>query len=469
MNDRKRRIVTLFGNNIIATRPASRGSRTGSALIMAALGFALWMSGAVANAQDLLTVDDKQIDINLTEAKFLRLEEPAKAVFLSNPTVAEIDFQSAKYIYIVGRAVGDTTLFVLGEDGEPMIRTTISVGVNTERLSRAVNNAVSGGWVTVDETEGALFLTGQVDTAEDLLTAEDVLASLTGQDAIIVNRLELAQSAQVNLQVKIAEVSRNIREDFGLNITGSGSSRGSFTPPVSNIDNGFSVSITPFGVNGGLLLDALSRSGLVTILSEPNLTTRSGETAEFLAGGQIPFRVGDSEDDTRIQLENVGVELEFTPRVHDRQRIEVKLKTRVREVDTSNSARSGDIGPALTERSASTTVEIGSGQSFAIAGLFQSSNRQALQGFPGLAKLPIIGALFRSSEFSRGETELIIIVTPYLVDPTDPGNLSTAIDDINPVGSGLEQWGTGRLTRPSVAPDRGRSRMRPAGAGFRLQ
>lgn len=462
------RVVTRYWSNTINTRPNARGSSGSTALSLMAFGLVLWIFGATANAQDLLTVDDQQIDINLTEAKFLRLEEPAKAVFLSNPTVADIDFQSAKYIYLVGRAVGESTLFVLGEDGEPMIRTTISVGVNTERLSRAVNNAVSGGVVSVDEIEGAIFLNGQVDTAEDLLTAEDVLAMLTGEDAIIVNRLELAQSAQVNLQVKIAEVSRNIREDFGLNLTGSGS-RGNFTPPVSNIDNGFSVSVSPFGMNGSLVLDALSRSGLVTILSEPNLTTRSGETAEFLAGGQIPFRVGDSEDDTRIQLENVGVELEFTPRVHDRRRIEVKLKTRVREVDTSNSASSGDIGPALTERSASTTVEIGSGQSFAIAGLFQSSNRQALQGFPGLAKLPIIGALFRSSEFSRGETELIIIVTPYLVDPTDPDNLSTTFDEINPVGSGMEQWGTGRLTRPSVAPDRGGSRVRPSGAGFRLQ
>lgn len=468
MKVRAWRVVILCGKRTLNILNEARASKAGTVLSLLTLALTVWFFSAEAHAQDLLTVDDQRIEINLTEAKFLRLEEPAKAVFLSNPAVADIDFQSAKYIYLVGRSVGESTLFILGQNGEPIIRTTVSVGVNTERLSRAVNNAVSGGMVSVDEIEGAIFLNGQVDTAEDLLTAEDVLAMLTGEEAIIVNRLNLAQSAQVNLQVKIAEVSRNIREDLGLNLTGSGS-RGNFTPPASTIDNGFSVSVSPFGMNGSLVLDALSRSGLVTILSEPNLTTRSGEKAEFLAGGQIPFRVGDSQDDTRIQLENIGVKLEFTPRVYDRSRIEVKLNTSVREVDTSDFARSGDIGPALTERSASTTVEIGSGQSFAIAGLFQSSNRQALQGFPGLSKLPIIGALFRSSEFSRGETELIIIVTPYLVDPTDPANLSTTFEEINPVGSGLEQWGTGRLTRPSVAPDRGGSRVRPAGAGFRLQ
>lgn len=418
-----------------------------------------------APAQDILEVDNKSIVLNLNEAKFLRLERPASAIFLSNPNVADIDLQSASYIYLVGKAVGESTLFILGDDDEPMMRTTVSVGVDAERLTRAVSRSVSGGRVNVSSVDGAIFLRGVVPSPDDIATAEDVLAALTGPNAIIVNRLELKQSAQVNLQVKIAEVSRTVSDDLGFGIEGSGA-RGTFSSPVSTIENGFAVSVTPSGLNMNLMLDALSQRGLVSILSEPNLTARSGETAEFLAGGQIPYRVGESADDTRIELQPFGVELEFTPVVRPEGRIEIKLDTRVREVDSSSS--DSDIGPALTERSASTTVEIGSGQSFAIAGMFQSGTRQSLGGLPGLVNLPIIGALFRSSDYSRGETELVIIVTPYLVEPTSPRELSLPTDTVNTVG-GVEQWGIGQFTRPLKPARNGRSRVRGNSGGFRLQ
>lgn len=422
-----------------------------------------------AGAQDILSVDDKRLELNINEAKFLRLERPAVAVFLSNPNVAEIDLQSARYIYLVGKSVGETTLFVLGEDDEPMLRTTVSVDVDAQRLTRAVRRAVTGGNVTVTSVDGAIFLRGRVPSPDDMATAGDVLAALTGPNAVIVNLLELEQSAQVNLQVKIAEVTRSVSENLGLGgVTFNIGSATGADSIVTDVSGGTNISISPSGVDVRVLLDALSRRGLVSILSEPNLTARSGETAKFLAGGQIPFRVGDSADDTRIELQPFGVELEFTPVVRQQGRIEIKLDTRVREVDDSGSTDS-DIGPTLTERSASTTVEIGSGQSFAIAGMFQSGTRQALSGLPGLVDLPVIGALFRSSEYQRGETELVIIVTPYLVEPTNPRELSTPVDDVRPVG-GVEQWGMGRFTRPiKPARNQGKSRVRSTGGGFRLQ
>ena len=418
-------------------------------------------------AQTLLEVDDKQIALNVNEAKFLRLEEPAKAVFLSNPGVADIDLQSAKYIYIVGKSVGETTLFVLGADDEPMMRTTIAVGIDSQRLSRAVRQAVSGGTVSVSSLDGAVYLHGSVPTPDDVVTAEDVLAALAGPNAVIVNRLELEQSAQVNLQVKIAEVARTISDDIGFGMNG-GNSRGSFSSPASTISNGFAITVTPSALDMNFLLNALSQRGLVSILSEPNLTARSGETAKFLAGGQIPYQVKSASDEVTIELQPYGVELEFTPVVREKGRIEIRLETKVREVDESQTT-SSDIGPALTERSASTTVEIGSGQSFAIAGMFQSGTQQALGGFPGLVNLPVLGALFRSSRYARGETELVITVTPYLVEPTNPRDLKTPVDDLKPVG-GIEQWGTGRFTKPlKPGQNRGKSRVRGTGGGFRLQ
>lgn len=457
--------INVSCGRIRGLREMARVSRLLVAIALA-LGLNAGSGGAPATAQDILSVDDEFLEININEAKFLRLERPAAAVFLSNPGVAEIDLQSARYIYIVGKTVGETTLFVLGEDDEPLLRTTVAVDVDAQRLTRAVRRAVSGGVVSVSSQDGAIFLSGEVPSPDDMATAEDVLAALAGPNAVIVNRMELEQSAQVNLQVKIAEVSRTVGENLGL---GSVTSRSGSDSLTTGVSDSFNISVSPSGTNVRLLMDALSKRGLVSILSEPNLTARSGETANFLAGGKIPFRVGDTADDTRIELQTFGVELEFTPVVRQGGRIEVKLDTRVREVDDSTATNS-DIGPALTERSASTTVEIGSGQSFAIAGMFQSNTRQALSGLPGLVDLPVIGALFRSSEYSRGETELVIIVTPYLVEPTGPRELSTPVDELRPVG-GVEQWSTGRFTRP-LKPGRrgGTSRVRgSSGGGFRLQ
>lgn len=456
---------------LILTRRAGLGLELGHlrALLLAICGLGLLLHGAIAQAQDLLAVDDQEIRLKMTEAKILRLDRPAATVFLSDPGIAEIDLQTARYIYIVGKSVGRTSLFVLGEDEELLLSTTIAVGIDQQQLSRAVHHSVSGGNIAVSTIDGAIFLNGTVKTPEDLDAAEEVLAALTGPAAVIVNRLEVEQAAQVNLQVKIAEVSRSVGEDLGLSISRLNSG-GAITPPNSGITNGFAINVAPSGLDVNFLLEALSQKDLVTILSEPNLTARSGETANFLAGGQIPFRVGDSEDDTRIELQPYGVELEFTPVVHERGRIEIQLKTRVREVDSSStSTANSDIGPSLTERSASTTVDIGSGQSFAIAGMFQSSTEQALRGAPGLVNLPIIGALFRSSRYSSGETELVIVVTPYLVEPVNPRDIATPMDNFDPVENGAAQWLQGRFTKPLKPGHKRPTRIRATGGGFRLQ
>ncbi|WP_163850017.1 type II and III secretion system protein family protein [Pseudooceanicola aestuarii] len=443
--------------------PVGDRARCAGWLALAAL-LTLFVLPGMPRAQEITTVDDSEIHLTLSEAQFLRLPAPATALFLSNPGVAEIDLQTARYIYIIAKSVGETSLFVLGEDETPIVQTTISVSLDVDRMERAVRRAISGGDIAITAVEGAIFLNGQVGTPEDLQTAEDLLAGLAGPGAVVVNRLEVTQSAQVNLQVRIAEVSRTVSEDLGLRLGRSGAT--TITPPGSLTDGGYSVNVATGGGNINVLLDALAGTGLATILSEPNLTARSGETANFLAGGQLPYRVGETEDDTRIELQPYGVELEFTPEVSDRGRIEIRINTRVREIDSS-AAASSSIGPALTERSASTTVDVGSGQSFAIAGMFQSTTDQALSGLPGLVNLPVIGALFRSSRYSRGETELVIIVTPYLVRPVDPAEVSTPLDHIDRVSGGLEQWGSGQLVRPGKET---RSRVRiNGGGGFKLQ
>ncbi|MDZ4394366.1 type II and III secretion system protein family protein [Cypionkella sp.] len=434
-----------------------------SASVLAFLALAVF-SPRLLSAQEIWTTGKGTISLNVSEAKFIRLEKPAAAVFLSNPDVAEIDLQSARYVYIVGRSIGETSLFVLGPDDEEILSTTLSVGIDTDRLAEAAQSSIGGGYVSVKTVNGAIFLTGKVRSPDDAATAEDVVAKLAGESAIVVNRLELENSAQVNLQVRIAEVSRTISEDLGISLTAGTGRKHSLTSPSTNID-GFQISVKNGAQNVNLVLDALAKNGLVTILSEPNLTARSGETATFLAGGQIPYKIGETPDDTRIELQTIGVELEFTPTVINEDQIQIKLSTRVRDVDTSQPT-AGD-NPALSERSATTTIDLGSGQSFAIAGMFRTDTQQSMAGLPGLAKLPILGALFRSSKFSRGETELVIIVTPYLVEPTSPDNLSTPVDTLNPISGGLEQALTGRFTRPLRPGAPGTSRVR--GGGFLLK
>ncbi len=405
---------------------------------------ALWIFLIPVQAQELWSVKDGEIALNLTEAKFLKLDKPAKSVFLSNPGVADIDLQSARYLYIVGRGVGASDLFILGEEDEEMFSTRLTVGIDARRLSTAAQRAVTGGAVSVSTLDGAIFLYGNVSKAEDVAAAEAVVGQLAGEAVVVVNQLQVAAQAQVNLQVRIIEVSRSISEDLGIRLTVNDGNVTNFSAPGTGIEGPFSITLSSRSRNLNLILDALARNGMITVVSEPNLTARSGETATFLAGGRIHYVYG-KEDSEYLQLEPVGVELEFTPTVGNNNRIQIVLDTRVRDVDQANSNATV---PALTERSATTTVDLASGQSFAIAGMFQANTRQSLASLPGLGKVPVIGALFRSSRFSRGETEMVIVVTPYLVNSTPPDMAPDPRKKVNPVGDGLEQVVTGRLTRP---------------------
>ncbi|MCL4067136.1 type II and III secretion system protein family protein [Pseudomonas sp. GX19020] len=412
-------------------------------------------------AQEVWSAGRGGLSLNVSEAKFIKLEEPATAVFLSNPNVAEIDLQSARYLYIVGRNIGESNLFVLGENDEQILSTTISVGIDAARLASAAQSSISGGSVSVKTVEGAVFLSGRVRSIDDAETAADVVAALLGDGAIIVNRLEVESASQVNLQVRIAEVSRTVSEDLGLSLTAA---RAENRPRVESRLGGIDKNVGAGSSNINLVLDALARNGLVTILSEPNLTARSGEAATFLAGGRIPYRNTDADGKISTTFESIGVELEFTPTVFDQNQIQLQINTRVRAVDEANST---EAGRALSERSATTTVELGSGQSFAIAGMFQADTAQSLSGIPGLVNLPILGALFRSSSFKKGETELVIIVTPYLVKPTSPNNLRTPVDEVKPASGAIEQLVTGQMSKTIRPGEKGQSKVRRG--GFMLQ
>jgi pilus assembly protein CpaC len=340
----------------------------------------------------------------------------------------------------------------------------------------------------VTPTPNGIVLSGAVannDTAEKVAAAAQRYA---GEKDVVVNNLEVAGPAQVNLRVRVAEVQRSITKQLGFNWEGI-ANPGSFvfglatgrTLAVSAAnrsiaglagllgDRALALSQQTSAPNLGLagvhtsrvninnVIDALAEEGLVTILAQPNLTAISGQTASFLAGGEFPIPVAQNNtgglgNTITIEFKPFGVRLDFIPTVLSTDRIAIKVRPEVSELSTRGAIRIGELEiPAISVRRAETTIRLGSGESFAIAGLIQDNIDTNISKFPWLGDLPIIGTLFRSSRFQRQETELVIIVTPYVVRPVPEGpSLRLPTDRLQPA-SDIERVVLDRLVRPSAA------------------
>ncbi|WP_226550968.1 type II and III secretion system protein family protein [Celeribacter naphthalenivorans] len=403
---------------------------------------------APAQAQTLVETRNRAIDLFAGQGKLIKLDSPAETVFLANPEVADIEIKSPKLLYIYGKSIGETTLFVIDDTEEVTLSSAVNVSFNMEAMTRAARAAQPGGSFSVTEIGGAIVLSGSVDTIGEAEKVETVVRQLAGADATVVNSLSLNTPAQINLQVKIAEVSRTVTEDLGVSwnvLTGHTFSNSAYVAGFSGgsgVDGGYSLSGTTFrpfstgGLEVGVTLEALKGQGLLTILSEPNLTARSGDKASFLAGGRFPYQTTQDDDTATVLFEPFGVELEFLPEVLRADQIKLNVRTQIRELDFSNGSQTNTQNvPLIRERSASTTIEVGSGQSFAIAGLFSASTQQDVEQVPGLGDIPLLGALFRSTRFQKGESELVIIVTPYIVEPAAPGQFKTPLDKFSPANS----------------------------------
>jgi pilus assembly protein CpaC len=423
-----------------------------------------------AQAQTLVETRNRAIDLFAGQGKLIKLDTPAETVFLANPEVADIEIKSPKLLYIYGKSIGETTLFVIDETEEVTLSSAVNVSFNMEAMNRAAQAAQPGGGFSVTEIGGAIVLSGSVDTIGEAEKVETVVRQLAGAGATVVNSLSLNTPAQINLQVKIAEVSRTVTEDLGVSwtvLSGQGFSGG------SGVDGGYALAgnIRNGGTNIGVTLEALKGEGLVTILSEPNLTARSGDKASFLAGGRFPYQTTQDDDTATVQFEPYGVELEFLPEVLRADQIKLNVRTQIRELDFSNGSQTNTQNvPLIRERSASTTIEVGSGQSFAIAGLFSASTQQDVEQVPGLGDIPLLGALFRSTSFQKGESELVIIVTPYIVEPAAPGQFKTPLDHFSPANS-LDRNFLGALSSGEPITNDGPVSVRTINgkAGFLLQ
>ena len=396
----------------------------------------------------------QEVRIYVSQGEMLTLPRPASKVFVAEPTVADVQVPAANRVFVFGKKPGRTTLFALDDTGATVATFRITIAYDDADLRRLLRAQFGELAVNLSRTPRGAVLTGVVPNAEIADKVRSTCAQYLGEDEMLINQLKIGGSTQVNLRVRIAEVSRNAVKQLGVNWEAAGSV-GGFTFGLSsaasgkiNMPNGGSYSVTA-------IVDALAQEGLVSILAEPTLTAVSGQKANFLAGGEFPIPVGQSLDRISIEFRRYGVGLEFTPTVLSDRLINLQVKPEVSELSNEGAlVMSGARIPSLITRRAETTVELGSGQSFVIAGLLQNKFNTGIDMLPGLGDLPILGALFRSTQFRKNESELIIIVTPTIVRPiSKSARIPVPTDFVGPP-SDLDRIIFGRLgtTRPGAGP-----------------
>ena len=418
-----------------------------------------------AHSRERIVSPSKHLSVPVSKGVYISLPDRAGTVFIAEPEIASFQVLTEDKLLVFGRLPGQTSLFAVNAAGEPIYSATISVQYDTVQMEAALKRDFPSLTLKLTPAADGIMVSGDVPSAQvavDVValldsfmqigrpSVENLAASqgagssasssssdeersgsgtgtgtLSARHGKVINRLRVTMPTQVTIRVRVAEVSRNVSEKLGINwqigknvgLFGSSFLLGGVTNTL------FTTMPSANGITGtgdaAALIDALAQENLVSILAEPNLSVASGETASFLAGGQLPFPVLDGEN-VGIEFRDFGVLLGVTPTILSPQRISLRLRPEVSEPDTSNGITiRGTTIPGFTIRRAETTVELASGQSFAIGGLLQNSMINEINKIPGLGDVPILGALARSNAFKRGETELVIIATAYIAEPAD--------------------------------------------------
>jgi pilus assembly protein CpaC len=427
--------------------------------IIIALGIAaLLLAPAEAAAQPMpaarpaaVASTEMALVVEAGSGRVIPLPAPVANVFVSDPKIAEVRPASPTSLFLFGVAAGHTSVAALDASGKTIRQFEVTVrpsGFGAREAAASIAHAVPGANVRLEPQPKRLVLRGRVGTPEDAQAASTTATAYLAEGQTLDNRLRVNSQIQVGLRVRIAEMSRNVTRALGINWQALGNigriavnfastnpiaaAAGAATGVLRSSYSSGSTNITN-------LIDALAGDNLVHLLAEPNLVAMSGETASFLVGGEFPIPVSQQNGSISVDFKQFGIALSFVPTVLSEDRIRLHVRPEVSELSSTGAVSIGSIGgqtisvPALTVRRADTTVELGSGQSFAIAGLLQDTTTQTVSALPGLGELPIIGALFRSDSFLRQETELVIIVTPYVMRPVnDPTALRLPTDGFRP-------------------------------------
>jgi pilus assembly protein CpaC len=392
-----------------------------------------------------------EIKVYVSNGELVELSAPAAKIFVADPAIADIQVPSPERVFIYGKKPGRTALFALRADGSKSDVMDIKVSYNTADLRRFLRQEAGDLQVSIEEAPQGIILNGVVPTPEIAERVRAIAARLAGEGNPLTNNLRLSGSTQVSIRVRIAEISRTVVKDLGVNWSAVAST-GIFTFGLAGGGNSSSIVSsqgTGTGTNITAVVDALATEGLVSILAEPTLTAVSGEKASFLAGGEFPVPITQGLNSSlSVDYRKYGVSLEFIPTVLSDRLISLYVKPEVSDISTAGAVTLNNFQiPALTTRRTETTVQLGSGQSLVIGGLIQQSFSTEMDKIPGAGDMPVLGALFRSSHFRKNETELVVIVTPYVVRPiSNPSNIALPTDNVAPA-SDLERILQGRIAR----------------------
>ncbi|MEH6677949.1 type II and III secretion system protein family protein [Phenylobacterium sp.] len=494
-------MAAALGLSLLTALPTSAQDLAGSAPNYASQASTIRVDLAGGGATQALTLPRGKSAI-------IELPVDARDVLVTNPEVADAVLRSPRRIYVLGVAAGQTDAVFFDGAGRRILSLDIRVDQDTGAVAQTINRLLPGARVRVDAMNDSLILSGEVMSLSDADKALQIARAAVAEPDQVLNMLSIAGKDQVMLKVRIVEVQRTVIKQLGFNtnavLNQLGEPQYMFNNAASfavnggligGLTGGYNLDTTkqpimqrPCGwpeapdvlcdyvvrsggnsdtatIKEGLagdpglnqaeaMIEAFERVGLVRTLAEPNLTAVSGEAAKFLAGGEFPVPVG--QDDTgriSIEFKPFGVGLGFTPVVLSGGRISLRISTEVSELTNEGSFTVSNgasapalVIPALSVRRAETMVELPSGGAMMIAGLLREQTKQAVDSLPGMTNLPVLGTLFRSRDYLQGETELVIIVTPYLVQPTSPDSLQTPADGLR-IASDPETILLGRLNR----------------------
>jgi len=408
----------------------------------------LFAALAPARADEVVGTSAAPIQLETSKGELVRLGRAAATVFVADPEVADVQVKSPRLVYVFGKKPGETTIYAVDENEQVLLARKVTVSHNLTQLRGAIAEMLPDARIDVRSVDGSVMLTGDASSASEVEDARRLARKLVKDDDSLMVRVAVTAPNQVQLRVRVAEVSRDILKNLGINwdaIVSAGSfafglatgnpvlgAAGSLLTRNNGTNSLFgSLKTNHVDING--VVDALNTEGLVSILAEPNLTAVSGEQATFLAGGEFPILVPGQNGEVTVTFKQFGVSLAFKPVLIGDNHISLKVNPEVSQLTTTGAVNlNGFTVPALTTRRAQTTVELGSGQSFVIAGLLQNNISQDISKMPGLGELPVLGPLFRSTKFKRNESELVIIVTPYIVRPVSSAKMAAPTDGLRP-------------------------------------
>jgi pilus assembly protein CpaC len=368
-----------------------------------------------AVAKDAAPIATEPLALSVGHGRILHFDDGLDSVFIADPTIADVRVVAPDVVYTYGKKIGTTNLIAVAARDKRRVNMEITVAIDDRAPNEAERQLHPTSTIEISLLGSRVAVTGQTGSIEGATGAAAVAQTYSPAGQPPVNESTITGSQQVNIRVRFAEVSRNELRAFG------------FTWRLLSGSSNFGF---PGKVNVDVLIEALERAGALTILAEPNLTAITGQTASFLAGGEVPVPVPQGRGDIiTVDYKPIGVSLDFTPTLIRTNRIAMHVRPSVSAISESGAVKVGSaVIPSFTVRRAETTVELASGQTFALAGLFQRQMSQDVDKFPVLGDIPVIGALFRSERFRRDETELVILITPYLVEPMRERVAATPLD-----------------------------------------